>query len=87
MTFDARDVAFEWAWTKGWRVEPAGTTVTVRDGEDYVMAEVDLSHVQPAWLRQVVGDPELQKSAIHMAVLSCGLSEKVARWSQKKGRS
>jgi len=48
MTFDPRDVAFEWAWTKGWKVELAGTTVTVRDDEDYVMAEVDLSHVQPA---------------------------------------
>ena len=87
MTFDPRDVAFEWAWTKGGKVELAGTTVTVRDDEDYVMAEVDLSHVQPAWLRQVVRDPELQKSAVHMAVLSCGFSEKAARWRQKHGRS
>ena len=87
MDIDHREAAFDWALTKGWKVELAGTTVTVRDGEDYVMAEVDLSHVQLAWLRQVVGDPELQKSAIHMAVLSCGFSEKAARWRQKHGRS
>jgi hypothetical protein len=86
MTLDPRDVAFEWAWMKGWKVELAGTTVTVRDGRDYVMAEMDFSHVRPDVLRMAINDLELQKSAIHFAVLLCGQFTNAARWWRSASR-
>jgi hypothetical protein len=80
MAFDPRVAAFDWAWTKGWKVELAGTTVTVRDAGDYVMAEMDFSHVRPDVLRLAVNDQDLQKSAIHTTVLLCGFSSTAERW-------
>ena len=87
MIFDPRENSFEWAWAKGWKVELAGTTITIRDGEDYVMTEMDLSHVRPSSLRLAVADLELQKSAIHVAVRFCGLTEKAARWKRSAHRT
>ncbi len=81
MVLDPREVSFEWAWAKGWKIELVGTTITVRDGADYVMAEMDFSHVRPIALRSAVNDLELQKSAIHVAVHSCGLTSKALRWT------
>ncbi len=86
MTFDSREIAHEWAWSKGWSVELSGTTITVRDGDEYVMAELDLCHVQPAALRMAVNDLEFQKSVIHVAVHCCGLTSKALHWTQRRRR-
>ena len=37
---DSREAAFQWGWAHGWKLEIAGTNVTVRDGKNYVMTEM-----------------------------------------------
>jgi len=83
---DSREAAFQWAWAHGWKLEIAGTNVTVRDGKNYVMTEMELGDFRPDALRVALDNAELQKSAIHMAVLLCGFSVKAARWWRAANR-
>ena len=64
MEYDARDIASEWASAKGWKISLSGTDISVQDGSDYVMAEMNLCHVHPLFLRSVVHSLDFEKSVL-----------------------
>lgn len=80
MTIDSREVAWEWASAKGWALEIAGSAITVRDGSNYVMAEMDFSPTQHSPFRSAMTVAEVERSTFHVAVTLCGLSSAAMRW-------
>jgi hypothetical protein len=81
---DSRDVAWEWALAKGWAFEVVGSTVTVRDGSNYVMAEMDFCPTRQAPVRTVSALVDLEKSTLHVAVALAGLTSTAIRWWLKR---
>ncbi len=81
---DSRDIAWEWAMSKGWAFEIVGSTITVRDGGDYVMAEMDFCPAGRAPVRTTSAIVDLEKSALHVAVALSGLTSTAMRWSLKR---
>jgi hypothetical protein len=80
MEFDSRDIAWEWAMSKGWALEIVGSTITVRDGSDYVMAEMDFCPTRRAPARTTSALADLEKSTLHVAVALSGQTSSAMRW-------
>ena len=80
MALDVRDVSWRWASAKGWALEVVGSTITVRDGSNYVMVEIDFCHTQRAPFRSAPAVAEVEKSTFHVAVALCGLNSTAMRW-------
>jgi hypothetical protein len=85
MALDPRDVSWQWASAKGWALERIGSTITVRDGSDYVTAEMDFCYTQQAPVRFAPEEAEIEKSTFHAVVAFCGLSSTAMRWWLKSG--
>jgi hypothetical protein len=87
MEFNFRDIAWEWALAKGWTLEIVGSTVTVRDGNRYVMAEMEFCPTRrvPVWITSALAD--LEKSTLHTAVTVCGQTSSAMRWWLKRLRA
>ena len=84
MEFNSRDIASEWAMSKGWALEIVGSTITVRDGSDYVMAEMDFCPTRRAPVRIPSALADLEKSTLHVAVALSGLTLTAMRWWLKR---
>ena len=80
MTFDPRDISWQWASAKGWSLERIGSTITVRDGSAYVMAEMDVCYTERTPARPAQSEAEIEKSTFHAVVAFCGLSSTAMRW-------
>ncbi len=84
MELDSRDIAWEWAMSKGWAFQIVASTITVRDGSNYVMAEMDFCPTRQAPLRTTSALADLEKSTLHVAVAFSGLTSTAMRWWLKR---
>jgi hypothetical protein len=84
MEFNPRDVAWEWALAKGWTLEIVGSTITVRDGSNYVMAEMEFCCTRRAPVRTTSALADLEKSTLHVAVALSGLTSTAMHWWLKR---
>jgi hypothetical protein len=80
MALNTGDVACEWAMAKGWSSEIVGSTVTVRDGNSYVVAEVDFSSNRRASALEGSAFSDFEKSVLHVAVALAGQVPSALRW-------
>ena len=78
--FDLRAIACEWAMAKGWSSEIVGSTVTVRDGNSYVVVEVDFSSNRRSSALEGSAFADFEKSALHVAVVLSGQAPSAMRW-------
>ncbi len=84
MVLDARDITYEWAMAKGWASEIVGSTVTVRDGNSYVVIEVDFSPSRRSSVLEGSAFADFEKSALHVAVALSGRAPSAMRWWFKR---
>ncbi len=80
MALDASAIACEWAMAKGWSSEIVGSTVTVRDGDSYVVAEVDFSPNRRSSALEGSTFADFEKSVLHVAVALSGKAPVAMRW-------
>jgi hypothetical protein len=85
--FDFRVIACEWAMAKGWSSEIVGSTVTVRDGNSYVVVEVDFSSNRRSSALEGSAFADFEKSALHVAVVLSGQAPSaMRRWLKAQAR-
>jgi hypothetical protein len=80
MALDTSVVACEWAMAKGWSSEIVGSTVTIRNGNSYVVVEVDFSSNQRSSALEASAFADFEKSVLHVAVALSGQAPSAMRW-------
>jgi hypothetical protein len=87
MAFDFRAIAWEWAMAKGWALEIVGSTATVRDGNSYVVAEIDFSSNRRSSALAASAFADFEKSSLHVAVALSGQAPSAMRcWLKRESQ-